>query len=119
MISMFRFKLRTLLIAIALAGFFLALQVHVHNQALRFVEIGVRDAVPLPNNRPEDIKLATVASVGFYDILLCRRRCHVWTASIKTGGGEYHHYYRTGHINCFGEWFEDDDSEAIEVLQID
>ena len=37
-VEMFRFKLRTLLIATALIGLFLGLHVHVHNKARRFVE---------------------------------------------------------------------------------
>ena len=68
----FRFKLRTLLIATALIGLFLGLQIHVHNKAKRFVkemsEVAERD---------DGAESAWIESLSVSDVLGFRRRCAV------------------------------------------
>lgn len=96
---MFRFKLRTLLIATSLVGLFVGLQVHVHNKAKRFVEEMrnpseamreqlVRDSGSSNNTRylngssREEGNSALLMPVSFGDAVFLRRRCEVTFLSV-------------------------------------
>lgn len=72
---MFRFKLRTLLFTTALVGLLLALQVHVHLKAKRFVEKKLADA---KNGEVlGQLNYAVVNQISVSDFLLLRRSCDV------------------------------------------
>lgn len=112
-----RFKLRTLLIATALVGLFLGLQVHAHNKAKRFVKsVGdpstaahsrvVRDM----GNRDFAVSSASLVKLSILDVVLIRRRCEVnlllglnrWTKLPMPGESEPFTYYC--YMYCIGDF---------------
>ena len=78
---MFRFKLRTLLIATALVAVFLGMQVCVHNKTKKFIE---EATVPTDDKRfilgryPSFKAVpSTISPISFGDIVFVKRRCEI------------------------------------------
>ena len=115
-----RFKLRTLLIATALVGLFLGLQVHVHNKAKRLVDEMSNPSVETLERLCRDAKLTdelhyytleadavhvSLTPLSFGDVLFARRRTEarftiVWSAD---GGGSITNYKHRYRLYLFGE----------------
>lgn len=108
---MFRFRLRTLLIATAVIGLFMAFQVHVHMKARRFVE-AMKESPRAKRGVPDDYQsfasaedyksFAQISPVTLADVFLLRRRCHVFIGTSKSNG-IFNNAYEVYLINCFGD----------------
>ena len=76
---MFRFQLRTLLIATALIGLTLAFQVHVHNKAKRFVEEMRKE-----KSVEFQVEQSSVLPPSVIDLICFQRRCETKASSTVT-----------------------------------
>ena len=120
---MFRFKLRTLLIATTLVGVFLGLQVHVHIKAKQFVEEMKSQSVEAQKRLIRDAGLSPIGKVRrsavsfepvtFIDVVVIRRRAKVdFYASVKWKNTFHAHRYL---FSAFGDR-SDFDSNDCEFL---
>lgn len=106
--SMFRFKLRTLLIATALVGLCLGLQVHVHNKAKRFLE-EMREPTQETKERlgislhSSDFS-SHLAPISFNDVIRFERRCEVVYFRPTTPIGDSRVAFEASYlVQCVGE----------------
>ena len=89
---MFRFKLRTLLIATALIGLFLGIHVHVHNKAKRFVK-------EMRKHHGDKLREASISPPSFEDVIFLRRRCVVTSIHEVQLEGMYSNAFRSKSIS--------------------
>lgn len=98
---MFRFKLRTLLIATALMAVPLALQVHVHSKAQSFAKEMRQLQVPWGV-----VEYASVLPLSFTDVCRLQRRCEVHYLRFENSdmGKTYRHGKMDIHlVNILGD----------------
>lgn len=100
---MFRFKLRTLLIAIALVAVPMYLQVHVQNKAKRFVR-EMREQAQTIVSLEDYADTARIKPPSISDIILFQRRCDVYLGTYKVAGNEsITSAFEVYRVSCFGE----------------
>lgn len=124
---MFRFRLRTLLIATAFLGLFLGLQVHVHNKAKRFVEEMSEPSIEALDQLSVGfgpgiytMESVSLSPLTIRDVLYFRRRCNVKfleSLPARAGQRKKHHIY-FHYVTCFGNEFNPDNSYSVEEVYI-